>query len=75
MTAISFDTHQAVNLLVQKGFTKDQAEALVEFEKSKDTSQLASKYDLEKSISNLKVWTLTMMLGQTALIVGLLKIL
>jgi hypothetical protein len=75
MAAIIFDTHEAVKLLRKKGFSKEQAEALVDFEKSKDTSLLPTKHDLEKSISSLKIWTLTMMLGQTALIIGLLKIL
>lgn len=75
MATISFDTHEAIKLLSKKGFTKAQAEALVEFEKTKDTSELATKHDLEKAISNWKIWTLTMMLGQTALIVGLLKLL
>lgn len=75
MAAISFDTPEAVKLLREKGFSKEQAEALVEFEKSKDTSQLATKNDLDKAISNLKIWVLIMMLEQTALIVGLLKIL
>jgi hypothetical protein len=75
MTAIKFDTHEAIQLFRKKGFTKEQAEALVEFEKNMDTSQLATKNDLDKAMSDLKVWVLTMMLGQTALIVGLLKIL
>ena len=78
MSGITFDTYQAVNDLVNAGFEKKQAEALVNFEKSKDTTELATKADLtllKADISELKIWVLKMMLGQTALIVGLLKIL
>lgn len=71
MTGITFDTHEAVENLTKAGFDKEQAEALVNFEKSKDTTQLSTKAD----ISEVKIWILKMMLGQTALIVGLLKIL
>lgn len=72
MTLLSFDTHQAIQLLRKQGFTDVQAEALVEFEKSKDTSQLASKHDLEKAISSLKVWVLTILLGQMVAMTGLM---
>ena len=85
---ITFDTHKAVNDLVKVGFKPEQAEALVEFEKSKDTSNLATKEDiyrierlikedsakLEKSILEQKVWSLKMMAGQVALIVALIKL-
>lgn len=71
MTGITFDTHEAVKSLTKAGFDKKQAEALVNFEKAKDTTQLSTKSD----ISEVKIWILKMMLGQTALIVGLLKIL
>ena len=76
--SITFDTHKAVNDLVKAGFETKQAEALVELEKSKDTSNLATKDDirrLEQSILELKVWTLKMMAGQVALIVALTKLL
>ena len=68
MTAIIFDTLEAVKLLKKNGFTKEQAEALVKFEKSKDTSQVATKQD----VADLKIWVLTLLLGQTVLIVGLM---
>ena len=71
VSGITFDTHEAIKELTKAGFKSEQAEALVNFEKSKDTTQLSTKADL----SELKVWVLKMMLGQTALIVGLLKIL
>ena len=68
MNSIIFDTHEAVNQLRDNGFSKQQAEALVEFEKSKDTSQATTKQD----IADLKIWVLTLLLGQTVLIVGLM---
>jgi hypothetical protein len=71
MSGITFDTHKAVNELVKAGFKPEQAEALVNFEKEKDTSQLASKSD----IADLKIWTLKALAAQLALIVALLKFL
>lgn len=71
MTGITFDTHEAVNQLRKAGFKKEQAEAIVDFEKKKDTSQLTTKSDL----ADLKIWTLKLMLAQTALIAGLIKLL
>jgi len=68
MATISFDTHQAIKLLRKKGFSQQQAEALIEFEKNKDTSQLTTKND----ISNLKVWILSGFLVQTITLSGLL---
>lgn len=68
MTAIIFDTHEAIKLLRKKGFSKEQAEALVEFEKSKDTSQVATKSD----IADLKVWVLSGFLVQTIALTGLM---
>lgn len=70
MSGITFDTHEAVTELTKAGFKKEQAEALVNFEKSKDITQLSTKSD----IFELKIWVLKMMLGQSALIVGLLKL-
>ena len=35
---------------------------------SKDTSSLAPKNDIEKSLSDLKIWVLTLLLGQTTLL-------
>ncbi len=70
MSGITFDTHEAIKQLQKGGFEKKQAEALINFEKTKDTTHLATKAD----ISELKIWVLKMMLGQTALIVGLLKL-
>ena len=46
MAAISFDTHEAIKQLKKGGFEKKQAEALVNFEKAKDTSRIATKNDL-----------------------------
>jgi hypothetical protein len=68
MTVITFDTLEATKLLTESGFSKKQAEALVQLEKSKDTSHVTTKQD----ISDLKIWVLTLILGQTVLIVGLM---
>lgn len=68
MSTIIFDTHEAIKQLQKNGFSKQQAEALIKFEKSKDTSQVTTKQD----IADLKIWVLTLLLGQTVLIVGLM---
>lgn len=74
MTTLSFDTHKAANNLMNAGFSKEQAEALITLEKEKDNGQVSTKADLDKAIADLKIWVLTMMLGQTAVIIGLLKL-
>ncbi len=75
MVTLTFDTHKAATSLMTVGISKEQAEAIVNLEKEKETSHIPTKADLDKSIADLKIWVLTMMLGQTALIVGLLKLL
>ena len=75
MPGILFDTHKAINDLKNAGFKEEQAEALVEFEKSKDISNSATREDLNQAILELKVWTLKVMAGQVALIVALIKLL
>lgn len=75
MTTLTFDTHSAAKNLRQAGFTEAQTEALIKLEKEKDTGYSATKADLDKATADLKIWTLTMMLGQTAVIIGLLKLL
>ena len=57
MPGIFFDTHKAINDLVKAGFKEEQAEALVEFEKSKDISHSATREKLNQALPELKVWT------------------
>ena len=77
--AIAFDTHRFVKHLTQKGFTQEQAEALAEEQVNLLNSNLATKADLELSLSHLKVELLKRMFGaliaQGGLIVALIKLL
>ncbi|MEM8528078.1 MAG: hypothetical protein AAF806_10425 [Bacteroidota bacterium] len=61
MTTPRFDTHEAISNFVQGGFTPEQAEAIIKFEKAKDESGLVTKsdlaqveYKLEKKITKLE---------------------
>jgi len=71
MATITLDTYKAVKILEEKGYTPQQAEGFVKVVQEIDMSGMATKKDIE----SLKVWVLTVLLGQTALIVGLLKLL
>ena len=53
MKTLTIDTHKVVSLLQQKGFTKEQAEGLVEAAREVDTTEIATKHDLE--LINLKL--------------------
>jgi hypothetical protein len=85
MKTITFDTYKVVNMLQTKGFTKDQAEALVEAAKEIDLSEIATKGDLKDLKNelhgeirelqiNLMKWITGMLLAQAGLIVALLQI-
>ncbi len=53
MKTLIVDTHRIVELLQQRGFSKDQAEGLVEAAKEVDTSELATRQDF--ALVNLKL--------------------
>lgn len=57
MKAVTFDTHKAIESLIARGYTKDQAEGVVDVIKEVEfRSEVATKTDineLEKSITNL----------------------
>lgn len=68
MTTIAIDTHKTINKLVEKGYTKEQAEGLVD---ALTESNLVTKDDLNSMVKDLKIWVLMMLLAQAALIVTL----
>ena len=68
MTTIAIDTHKTINKLVEKGYTKKQAEGLVD---ALTESNLVTKDDLNSMVKDLKIWVLMMLLAQAALIVTL----
>src|SRR5262245_5224459 len=46
MATIAFDTHKVITLLQERGFTKQQAEALITVAREADLSGLATKDDI-----------------------------
>ena len=68
------DTYKVITRLQQKGFTKDQAEALVSAAQEIDLSGLATKEYVADKI-NQQTWQLVFfMAAQAALIVALIKL-
>ena len=66
--ALAIDTQKSFDLFVDAGFNKKQAQALVEFERQKEDSHLATKAD----IARLKIWFLSAMLTQTIALIAVI---
>lgn len=68
------DTHAAIKLLTSKGFSEDQAEAIVFIEEEK-ADKLVTSSDLKIAIQELKIdmikWITPFLLTIILLIVGL----
>ncbi len=84
MQTLVIDTYKIITQLQQKGFTKDQAEALVSAAQEIDLSGLATKDDikdlrtyLDQALANQMIatmkWMTGMLLAQGALIVTLIQ--
>jgi hypothetical protein len=71
MATIALDTYKIITKLQQKGFTKEQAEALVEAAKEIDLSELATKADLAALKIDLIKWMIGTQLAYGALIVAI----
>ncbi len=89
MNASTLDTHRAVKRLLQAGFSTEQAETVTDVlreTRELDLSELATKSDLrtleatltgriaESSRATLQ-WAVGLFVAQTAIIVGLVKLL
>lgn len=83
--ALAFDTHQFVKTLMDKGFSQGQAEALATAQAAVLDKNLATKRDLEKLRSDMKVeiekikadllkWMIGAMIAQSAVIVGFVQL-
>ena len=83
--ALAFDTHQFVKTLMDEGFSQGQAEALATAQAAVLDKNLATKRDLEKLRSDMKVeiekikadllkWMIGAMIAQSAVIVGLVQL-
>jgi hypothetical protein len=74
MQTLVIDTYKIITCLQQKGFTKDQAEALVSAAQEINLSGLATKEYVSEKI-NQQTWQLVLfMAAQAALIVALIKL-
>ena len=74
MQTLVIDTYKIITRLQQKGFTKDQAEALVSAAQEINLSGLATKEYVADKI-NQQTWQLVFfMAAQAALIVVLIKL-
>ena len=79
MATIAIDTHKVITRLQERGFTKDQAEALVSVAQEIDLSDFATKADLKDALRALELrlykFIFAAMSAQTALIVALIELL
>jgi hypothetical protein len=75
MATIAIDTYKVIKRLQERGFSKDQAEALVAVAQEVDISSMATKADLTSLEVRLYKFLFAAMSAQTALIVGLLQLL
>ena len=69
MSAITFDTYKIIKHLQEKGFSREQAEGLVEALQEVDVSQLATKRDLLELRYDLLKWLVPLLLGLYGLII------
>jgi hypothetical protein len=72
MQTLVIDTYKVITRLQQKGFTKDQAEALVSAAQDLDLSGIATKEDLQDLKLDLIKWMVGTQLAYGAIIVAIL---
>jgi hypothetical protein len=70
MQTLVIDTYKVVTRLQQKGFTKDQAEALVTAAQEIDLSAIATKNDLKDLKLDMIKWMVGTQLAYAAIIVA-----
>ena len=70
MTSLAFDTYRAIQTLQARGYTKDQAEGMVEVIRQIDIDDLATKGDIkdvllkiESSKTDVLRWVVPLVLG------------
>lgn len=75
MKTITLDTNKCTTVLQKRGFTREQAECLLAAVEEIDDSEICTKHDLKDATNELKIWTLKLLLGQTALFTAIMAIL
>ena len=71
------DTHRLVHMLAQRGFSEEQAEAVVELISEIDTEHLATKADIQLEVRGLEIrllkWAVPTLLGQVAVFAAVVR--
>jgi hypothetical protein len=79
MQTLVIDTYKVIKRLQERGFTKDQAEALVSVAQEIDLSAFVTKADLRDALRTLEMriyrFLFAAMSAQAALIVALIQLL
>ncbi len=86
MNALAFDTLRFAKRMQEAGLPQQQAEAMAEALSAAVQDSVATKDDLNKAVSDLRVeirevqvtiikWLVPLLLGQTALIAALVRLL
>jgi hypothetical protein len=79
MQTLVIDTYKVIKRLQERGFTKDQAEALVSVAQEIDLSAFVTKADLRDALRSLEIriykFMFAAMSAQAALIVALIQLL
>ena len=79
MQTLVIDTYKVIKRLQERGFTKDQAEALVAVAQEIDLSAFVTKADLRDALRSLEIriykFMFAAMSAQAALIVALIQLL
>jgi hypothetical protein len=77
MQTLVVDTNGIVKKLEQRGFSRTQAEGITDALKELDTSNLATKADLQVALAKQTVtivtWMTAMLLAQGTLVVALIQ--
>lgn len=76
MSALTFDTHQFVKTLEQRGFTQDQAEGINDALKNALTvAEVATKNDLQEMEYRLTIKLGTLIAAAIGIVAALVKLL
>ena len=79
MQTLVIDTYKVIKRLQERGFTKDQAEALVSVAQEIDLSALVTKADLRDALRSQEIriykFMFAAMSDQAALIIALIQLL
>ena len=70
---ILYDKYTVIQKLQKRGFSHDQAEGIAEVLTNSDTSQLATKLDLEQALHRQTWGLIGVMFAQAAFIIAVLQ--